>query len=95
MIYLATDHAGFELKESLKQYLTELGYTVEDLGTYSDEACDYPDFVIPAAQKVALDPERNAAIVLGGSGQGEAIAANKVKGIRAVVYNSTIWKLFV
>jgi len=88
MIYLATDHAGFELKETLKQYLMDLGYEVEDLGTYSSEACDYPDFVIPAAQKVALDPERNVAIVLGGSGQGEAIAANKVKGVRAVVYNS-------
>jgi len=88
MLYLATDHAGFELKEVLKVYLTELGYAVEDLGTYSSQACDYPDFIIPAAQKVALDPEGNRAIVLGGSGQGEAIAANKVKGIRAVVYNS-------
>jgi len=73
MIYLATDHAGFELKETLKQYLMDLGYEVEDLGTYSSEGCDYPDFVIP---------------VLGGSGQGEAISANKVKGVRAVVYNS-------
>ena len=70
MIYLATDHAGFELKEILKQYLMDLGYEVEDLGTYSSEACDYPDFVIPAAQKVALDPERIVAFVLGGSGQG-------------------------
>ncbi len=88
MIYLATDHAGFTLKEILKDYLIELGYAVEDLGTYSNEACDYPDFILPAAQKVALDPEHHRAIVLGGSGQGEAIAANKVKGVRAVVYNS-------
>ncbi len=88
MIYIATDHAGFALKEVLKNYITELGYEVEDMGTYSEESCDYPDFIIPAAQKVAKDLENNLGIVLGGSGQGEAIAANKVRGIRAVVYNA-------
>ncbi len=88
MIYIATDHAGFLLKEILKNYVIELGYEVKDMGTYSEESCDYPDFIIPAAQKVAEDLENNLGIILGGSGQGEAIAANKVKGIRAVVYNA-------
>lgn len=87
MIYLASDHAGFELKEEIKKYLGELGMEVEDMGAFSlDPADDYPDYVIPAAKKVSEDPENNRGIVLGGSGQGEAIAANKVKGIRAAVY---------
>lgn len=87
MIYLATDHAGFRLKEVLKDYLTGMLYEVTDMGTNSQESCDYPDFIIPAAQAVAAD-KGSLGIVLGGSGQGEAFAANKVKGIRAVVYNS-------
>jgi len=88
MIYLASDHAGFELKEKLKKYLQEeLGQETRDMGAFAiDDNDDYPDFIIPTAQKVAEDPERNRAIILGGSGQGEAIAANKVKGIRAAVY---------
>lgn len=88
MIYIATDHAGFGLKEKLKVFLEELGYEVIDMGTHGQESCDYPDFIIPAAEKVAEDLENNLGIVLGGSGQGEAIAANKVKGIRAIVYNA-------
>ena len=87
MIYLATDHAGFELKEKIKAYLGELGEVVEDMGAFSvDPDDDYPDFIIPAAQKVAEDPDHNKGIVLGGSGQGEAIAANKIKGVRALLY---------
>ena len=88
MIYLATDHAGFELKEKLKKYIKEeLGQEVEDTGAFEmSPDDDYPDFVIPAAQKVAEDLENNRAIVLGASGQGEALTANKVKGIRATVY---------
>jgi len=87
MIYLGSDHAGFELKEEIQKYLVGLGYDVEDMGADSyDKDDDYPDFVIPAAQKVGEDPDNNRAIILGGSGQGEAIAANKVKGVKALLY---------
>jgi len=87
MIYLASDHAGLKLKEEIKNYLVELGMEVEDMGAFSlDPEDDYPDFVRPVAEAVASDPERSRGIVLGGSGQGEAIAANKAKGIRAAVY---------
>jgi len=88
MIYLAADHAGFELKNQIKKYLEEgLSLEVEDVGADEENADDdYPDFIIPAAQKVVEDPEHNKAIVIGGSGQGEAIAANKVKGVRALLY---------
>jgi len=91
MIYLATDHAGFELKEEVKKYLTEKGFEVEDMGAheYNGED-DYPDFIGPAAQKVAhrqAQGEHNTyGIIFGASGQGEAMVANKVKGTRAAVY---------
>lgn len=87
-IYIAADHAGFYLKKQLIQYLELKGYDVEDCGAYEmDETDDYPDFIIPLATKVARGkPDQDFGIVIGGSGQGEAIAANKVKGIRAVVY---------
>ena len=85
-IILASDHAGFDLKECLKKDLLELGYQVEDEGAHEyDEQDDYPDFIVPAAKKVAKD-QNFRGIIFGGSGQGEAIAANKVKGIRAAVY---------
>jgi len=88
MIYLGSDHAGFELKETIQKYLEEeLGLEVEDMGAHSlDSEDDYPDFVIPAAKKVGEDPDNNRAIILGGSGQGEAIVANKVKGVKALLY---------
>ncbi len=91
MIYLGADHAGFELKEEIKTYLGELGYEVQDEGAFElNPNDDYPDFVIPVAEKVALrqaQGENDAkGIIFGGSGQGEAIAANKIKGIRAAVY---------
>ena len=87
MVYLASDHAGFELKEEIKKYLGELGVEVEDMGAFEiNPDDDYPDFVILAAQRVAEDPKNNRGIIFGGSGQGEAIAANKVQGIRAAVY---------
>ncbi|MEK7510572.1 MAG: RpiB/LacA/LacB family sugar-phosphate isomerase [Patescibacteria group bacterium] len=87
MIYLGADHAGFELKEEIKKFLQGLGMQVEDMGAYSfDPDDDYPDFIIPAAKKVAENPKENRGIVFGASGQGEAIAANKVEGIRAAVY---------
>ncbi|MEK7555833.1 MAG: RpiB/LacA/LacB family sugar-phosphate isomerase [Patescibacteria group bacterium] len=85
-IYLASDHAGFPLKEKLKMFLAESGYEVFDAGAYQyDESDDYPDFVVSAAKLVAGDPGSKG-IVLGGSGQGEAIAANRVAGVRAIVY---------
>ncbi len=85
-IYLATDHAGFELKEYLKAHLNKHNYEFEDCGAFElDPLDDYPDFIMPAAQKVASD-SNSRGIIMGGSGQGEAIAANRIKGIRAVVY---------
>ncbi len=83
-IALGTDHAGYELKERIKQYLIEEGHEVKDFGTYSAEPCDYPDFVYPAALATAKG-ECDRTIVLGGSGNGEAIVANKVRGIRCVI----------
>lgn len=86
MIYIASDHAGFYLKKSLIQYLGVKEYEVEDCGAFKmDESDDYPDFIVPCASKVAGDKD-SVGIVIGGSGNGEAIAANKVKGIRAAVF---------
>ena len=88
-IYIGTDHAGFELKEELKIFLEKLGCEVEDKGAYEfNEEDDYPDFIFPVVKAVAEDIARDLdsrGIVIGGSGQGEAIVANKVKGIRAAV----------
>ena len=85
-IYLASDHAGFELKQFLGEHLFQLGFSVEDCGVHEmNPSDDYPDFIIPAARKVAGDSNAKG-IIMGGSGQGEAIAANRVKGVRAVVY---------
>jgi ribose 5-phosphate isomerase B len=88
-IYIGTDHAGFELKEELKIFLESLGCDVEDKGAYEfNEADDYPDFIFPVVKAVAEDIDNDLdsrGIVIGGSGQGEAIVANKVKGIRAAV----------
>lgn len=86
IIALATDHAGFELKEIVKKYLIERGITVKDFGaTEFNTLDDYPDFIIPAAEFVANDNNVKG-IIFGGSGQGEAIAANRIKGVRAAVY---------
>jgi ribose 5-phosphate isomerase B len=92
-IILGTDHAGFELKEQIKDFLTKEGYEVEDAGatTYNKED-DYPKFISKAAEKVASNPNSKG-IIFGGSGQGEAIVANKFKGIRAVVYNTNNLKI--
>lgn len=83
-IALGTDHAGFHLKEAIKAHLLSKGYHVDDFGTDSDSSVDYPDFVAPAARSVAVGTN-DLGIVFGGSGNGEAIAANKVKGIRCGV----------
>jgi ribose 5-phosphate isomerase B len=85
-IYLASDHAGFELKVALKIMLVEEGHEVEDFGAHQYEPeDDYPDTVTKVATAVASDPESRG-IVLGGSGQGEAMACNRIKGARAAVY---------
>ncbi|MBI5421373.1 MAG: RpiB/LacA/LacB family sugar-phosphate isomerase [Parcubacteria group bacterium] len=85
-IYLGTDHAGFELKEKIKTFLLEKGHEVKDFGAFSlDPDDDYPDFIRPVAEAVAQDKESRG-IILGGSGQGEAMVANRVSGIRATVY---------
>ena len=85
-IYLASDHAGFGLKQFLGDHLKDLGHAVEDCGALEmDPLDDYPDFIIPAAEKVAKNPNSRG-IIMGGSGQGEAIAANRIKGVRAVVF---------
>jgi len=84
-IYLGTDHAGYKLKEILKKYLQDLEYEVVDFGTNSEESCDYPDYIYPVAEAVSKD-SGSRGIILGGSGQGEAMTANRVKGVRAAVY---------
>jgi ribose 5-phosphate isomerase B len=80
-IAIGSDHAGFKYKESIKKMLLAEGHTVRDFGTYSDASCDYPDFIRPTAEAVARG-EFERGIVLGGSGNGEAIVANRVKGVR-------------
>lgn len=93
-IHIGSDHAGLELKAILIAHLTSKGHEVTDHGPYVYDALDdYPVFCIPAAQAVATDPD-SLGIVLGGSGNGEQIAANKVRGIRAaLVWNVEIAKL--
>ncbi len=83
-IAMASDHAGYELKEVIKAHLAAKGYIVNDFGTVSVQPVDYPDFIKPAAISVAAG-ENDGGIVLGGSGNGEAIVANKVRGIRCAV----------
>ena len=85
-IFLGTDHAGFELKEEIKKYLLKHGFQVEDMGAHAlNDEDDYPDLIVPVAKNVAKS-KSSKGIILGGSGQGEAIAANKINGIRAAVY---------
>ena len=86
-IFLGSDHAGFKLKQDIKTFLSKKGFEVIDKGAFefnSDD--DYPDFVKLVAEEVSKDLENSRGIILGGSGQGEAIAANRVKNIRAAVY---------
>src|SRR6185295_2864093 len=85
-LYIAADHGGFALKENLKPFLMSLGHEVEDCGAHTlDMADDYPVFVLALAKKVAADPNSRG-IVIGGSGQGEAMAANRIKKVRAALY---------
>ncbi len=90
-IHLATDHAGLELKNNIKDFLLKRNHDITDHGAYEYDALDdYPDFIFPCAKAVAFDIESRG-IILGGSGQGEAMAANRIKGVRAAVfYNGPI-----
>lgn len=83
-ISLGTDHAGYEYKEAIKRYLLAEGHEVVDYGCQSTESCDYPLFIRPAAQAVAKG-ECERGIVLGGSGNGEAIVANRERGVRCAL----------
>ena len=85
-VSMGCDHAGYRLKEELKAFLHEEGHEVLDFGTDSEETVDYPDFCAAAARAV-VDGRADRGIVLGGSGQGEQLAANKVRGTRAALCN--------
>ncbi len=90
-VYLAADHTGFEVKQKVVDSLRQDGYEVEDCGADQlDPNDDYPDFISKAAKLVAQDPAHSKGIVLGGSGQGEAMAANKFAGIRAAVFYGAV-----
>ena len=92
-IAIASDHGGFDLKESLKKYLADNGYAVEDVGTYSKDSCHYPEFAAKCAQLVSKG-ECRFGIIVCTSGEGVVMAANKVKGIRAGIgYNATVSRL--
>src|SRR5215212_11672758 len=92
-IALGTDHAGYHCKEKVKALLGDLGHEVKDFGTFSEEPVDYPLFIRPAAESV-VKGESERAIVFGGSGNGEAMAANKVRGVRcALCWNEETAKL--
>ena len=83
-IAIASDHAGFDYKEKIRQYLIKKGQQVHDFGTYDKKQDDYPDWIRPAARAVASG-EYELGIILGGSGNGEAMVANRIKGIRCAV----------
>lgn len=86
-LYIASDHAGFKTKEYLKKELAKQGIQCKDFGAFSyKKTDDYPDFIIPLAQAIGKNPKENRGIILGWSGQGEAIAANKIKGVRAALF---------
>ena len=92
-IALGSDHAGFQYKEKVKALLGTLGHEVQDCGTFNEEPVDYPVFIRPAAEAVARG-ECDRAIVFGGSGNGEAMAANKVRGVRcALGWNEELARL--
>ncbi len=94
MIYLSADHRGFELKEKIKNWLSEWSIEYEDYGAFQyNKDDDYVDFISKVAQKVSEDPENNKGIVLGMTGQGEAVVANKFKGVRATVFYGPTFQL--
>ena len=83
-IAIGSDHAGFEMKEILKQHLIDRGYSVTDVGTFSDASCDYPDYAVEVANRVVAK-EADKGVLICGTGIGMSMAANKVPGIRAAV----------
>lgn len=86
-VYFAADHAGFQMKEELSDFVKTLGYLVVDCGAVEyEKADDYPDVVHAAAKAVSMNPNERRAVILGGSGQGEAMVANRYKGVRAAVF---------
>ena len=85
-VVIGADHAGFLLKEHLKRTLQRLGHSIDDYGTHSEESVDYPPICMAVGQAVA-DGRADRGLVLGGSGQGEQLAANKVRGVRAALCN--------
>lgn len=89
-IYIASDHAGFELKKALVEHLKTKGFEVEDCGAHEfDPDDDYPDFISKAAEAVSKD-QKSRGIIIGASGQGEAMVANKFKNVRAVVFYGSV-----
>jgi ribose 5-phosphate isomerase B len=87
VVWVASDHGGFEAKSFASEHIRLLGYTVNDLGAYSDESVDYPDFARLAAEKVLAD-SRHCGVIFCGTGIGISIAANRFKGIRAALCTS-------
>src|SRR2546429_356366 len=86
-VFLATDHTGVELKNKVLEFLQKEGYEAVDCGAYTyDKDDDYPDFIGKAAEEVSRDPENSRGIIFGGSGQGEAMVANKYKGVRCALF---------
>ncbi len=87
-ILVASDHAGFELKSKILAFLNKQAFEVEDMGAYVlDKEDDYPEIMIPVAMRVVSDPENTKAIILGKSGNGEAMISNRFPGVRAAVYH--------
>jgi ribose 5-phosphate isomerase B len=83
-VYIGSDHGGFESKEILKNYLGTIGYRVEDLGTFSKESVDYPDYAIKVGRRVAAD-DASMGIMIDGAGIGSSMVCNKIRGIRAAL----------
>ena len=86
-IYLASDHAGFELKEEIKKYLIENNFTIEDMGTYSAESVNWVEYGAKAAEMVSQDPENSKGVLVCGTGIGMSIVSNKFKHVRAALCN--------
>ncbi|MCC6290871.1 RpiB/LacA/LacB family sugar-phosphate isomerase [Candidatus Nomurabacteria bacterium] len=95
-IFLAADHAGLSLKDEVKRWLKSSGYTVQDEGAFeADPDDDYPDFIRVVAQGVAANPEEDRGLIFGGSGQGEAMMANRFRNVRAAVYYGGTEKIII
>ena len=87
-LLVASDHAGFELKNKIKDFLVEKGIKVEDMGAHAkNPEDDYPEIMIPVAMRVVSDPENTKAIIFGKSGEGEAMVCNRFPGVHATVYH--------